>query len=163
MVCVSRSLGTWDLTHFWIIFSDRTSCSIWQKVNTSLGQAPTSQARPRDTDHLLPSNLAARTLRLVEHTLPKSGRDPCPARRGLVKAVKCCVRKIRFSVSGQVVEQIKRSQSLGWVSTQRGTSVVFSVFRSHNCRPHSFYTYQVPGTGMCLFPIIEILFSPIAH
>ena len=28
---------------------------------TQIGQAPTSQARPRDTDHLWPLNLAART------------------------------------------------------------------------------------------------------
>ena len=44
---------------------------------TQLGQAPTSQARPRDTD-LSPSNLAGTTLSFVEHTLTKFGGDPCP-------------------------------------------------------------------------------------
>ena len=65
-----------------------------------MGQAPTSQARPRDTDHLLPSNLAAKTLSLVEHAFSKFGVDPCPVRRGLTAAVKCYVRKARFSCVG---------------------------------------------------------------
>ena len=39
---------------------------------------PTSQAKPRDTVHLRPSNLAARTVSLVEHTLSNLCRDPCP-------------------------------------------------------------------------------------
>ena len=67
-----------------------------EKKNAEIGQAPTSQARPRDEDHLRPSNLAARTLSLVEHALSKFGGDPCPARRGLAAAVKCYVRKARF-------------------------------------------------------------------
>ena len=33
-----------------------------QKVDTEMGQAPTSQARARDTDHIRPSNMAAKTL-----------------------------------------------------------------------------------------------------
>ena len=97
-----------------------------------MGQAPTSQARPRDIHHLRPSNIAARTLRSVEHA-PKFGHDPWPVRRGLVAAVRCCVRKARFfSLSGPAVEQNKRSQSLVWVLTpQRGKPVWFSVFRFH--------------------------------
>ena len=88
------------------------TCSVSQKVDTELGQAPTSQARPRDTDYLRPSNLAARALSLVEHTLSKFGRDPCPVRRRLAAAVKCYVRTVRFFGS---VEKSERSQSLVWV------------------------------------------------
>ena len=67
-----------------------------EKKHPEIGQAPTSQARPRDADHLRPSNLAAKTLSLVEHTLSKFGGDPCSLRRGLAAAVKCYVRKARF-------------------------------------------------------------------
>ena len=52
------SLGTWRPCHF------RS-----EKYHPEMGQAPKSQARSRDTDHLRPSNLAARTIRLVKHTL----------------------------------------------------------------------------------------------
>ena len=48
-----------------------------------------------------PSNLAARTLSLVEHTLSKFCRDPWPVRRGLVAAVKCyfiCAKNTFFLV-----------------------------------------------------------------
>ena len=70
--------------------------SVSQKVDTELGQAPTSQATPRDTDHLLPSNLAARTLSLVEHTLSKFGGDPCPVRRGIAGSGEVLCEKITF-------------------------------------------------------------------
>ena len=63
---------------------------------TQLGQAPTSQARPRDTD-LSPSNLAGTTLSFVEHTLTKFGGDPCPVRRVIAAAVKSYMRNARFS------------------------------------------------------------------
>ena len=47
-----------------------------------------------------------------------------------------CAKSTFFSLSGHPVEQNKRRQSLVWVSTpQRGKPVLFSVFRSHNCRP----------------------------
>ena len=54
-----------------------------------MGQAPTPQARPRDNDHLRPSNLAASTLSLAEHALSNFGGDPCPVRRGIAAAVQC--------------------------------------------------------------------------
>ena len=99
MVCASRScLGREPdpfLDHFFLIGNVLNSVS--QRVDTELGQAPTSHARPRETDHLRTSNLAARTLSLVEHTLSKFGGDPCPLRRGIAAAVKCYVRKARFS------------------------------------------------------------------
>ena len=101
-----------------------------------MGQAPTSQARPRDTDHLRPPNLAARTLSLVEHTLSKFGGDPCPVRRVTAAAVKCYVRKARFPAS---VEQNERIQSLVWVATPQrdnllclrfsGTTIVGLIVR----------------------------------
>ena len=69
-----------------------------------MGQAPMSQARPCDTYHLWPSNLAARTPRSVERTLSKFWRYPCPAKRGLVAAVKCCVRKAHVFMCRQRVE-----------------------------------------------------------
>ena len=67
-----------------------------RKRHPEMGQAPTSQARPQDTDHLQPSHLAARTLSLVEHMLSTFGGDPCPVRRRLVAAVMCYVRKQTF-------------------------------------------------------------------
>ena len=110
------------------------SCSVSQNVDTELGQAPTFQARPRDTD-LRPSNLAAKTLSLVDHTLSKFGGGPCPVRRGITAAVMCYVRKARFSAA---VQQNEGSQSLVWVSTpQRGKPALSCVFRSHNCWPYS--------------------------
>ena len=73
-----------------------TSCLVSQKIDRELGQPPTSHARPRDTGHLRPLNLATRALSLGEHTLSKFGGDPCPVRRGLGAAVKCYERRVRF-------------------------------------------------------------------
>ena len=78
-----------------------TSCSVSQKVDTELGQSPTPQARPRYTDYLRPSNLAAKTLSLVEHTLFKVCGYLCPVRQRLAAAVKCYVGKARFLGSEQ--------------------------------------------------------------
>ena len=60
-----------------------------EKKHPEIGQAPTSQARPRDADHLRPSNLAGRTINIVEHTISKFGGDRCPVNRGFAPAVKC--------------------------------------------------------------------------
>ena len=82
MVCVLRSrFGSGSLTQVWIkkIRSEMT-CSVSQKVDTEMGQAPKLQARPRGTDQLRPSNLPARTLRSVEHTPSKFGHDSFEAR-----------------------------------------------------------------------------------
>ena len=105
------------------LITDLSDHPIWYET-LKLGQAPTSQARPRDTDHLRPSNLAARILSLVKHTLSKFGGDPCPVRRGLAAAVKCYVQKNTF-LSLLAVEQNERSQSRVWVSTQRGKLFCF--------------------------------------
>ena len=108
-----------------------------------MGQAPTSQARPRDTDHLRPSNLAARTLNLWSiHTLSTFGGDPCPVRRGLVAAVKCYVRKARFFLCRQRSERTPSLPTalLAGFSTMKGNPVLFSVFWYDNCWPN------VPGT-----------------
>ena len=57
--------------------------------------------------HVRPSNLEARTLRSVEHTPSKFCCDPCPVKRGLEAAVKCCVRKARFFLCRQLAENDK--------------------------------------------------------
>ena len=131
MVRLEVSFGTWEPDPVLYMFfrSEMTFCSVWQNVDTELGQAPASQARPRDTDHLRPSYLAARTLRSVEHTPSSFGHDPCAVRRGLMTAVNCCVRKARFfDVRAKAVEQ-NRSQSVVWVFQhhQRENLFLFSV------------------------------------
>ena len=99
VVCVSTScLGLGGLIQFsYQLFAiqNRRSFAI-RKNDPGMGQAPTFHAGPRDTDRLRPSNLAARTLSLVEHTLYKFGGDPCLVRQVLVAAVKCYVLKTRF-------------------------------------------------------------------
>ena len=60
-LCLEVSLGTWGPDPI-----------LYQlKNDLEMGQAPTSQARPHNPDHLRPSNLAATTLRLVDHILSK--------------------------------------------------------------------------------------------
>ena len=97
---VSRGLA-WELgglTHFWMFFflvgSDLLFCMYRKKIVQNW-VGPPRPKRYLGTDHLRPSNLAAKTLSFVEHTLSKFG-DPCPVRRGLAAAVKCYVRKARF-------------------------------------------------------------------
>ena len=80
-LCLEVSLGTWEPVLLILFFSDRTNMTYLfcaGKKDTE----PTSQAKPRDTDHLQPSNLAARTRYAGEHTSSKCGRDPRPATRG---------------------------------------------------------------------------------
>ena len=91
------SLRTWGLTHFCInVFAmQNTRPFSIRKIHAEMGQTPTSQANPQDTDHLRPSHLAAGTLSLVERTLSTFGGDPCPVRRRLVAAVICYLRKAR--------------------------------------------------------------------
>ena len=86
----------------------------------------------QDEDQLRPSNLAAKALCSVDHTRFNCDHDPYPVRLRLVAAAKYCVRKTRhYSLSGQSVEQNKRSQSLARVSTsQRGKPVLFLCSRS---------------------------------
>ena len=111
------------------------SCSVSQKVDAELGQAPTFQAGPRDTDYPRPSNLVTRTLRPAEHTPSKCGHDPCPVRRGLAAAAKCCVRKARFFLCRQVNRNDPSLPMalLADFSTMKGKPVLFSVFGHDNC------------------------------
>ena len=130
MVCVSRSrLGHGGLTQFCINFL-RYRPFRSGKIYTELGQAPTPQARPRDIDHVRPSRLAARALRSVEHTPSKFGHDLHPVRRGLVAAVKCCVRKAcLLRCPGRLLWKQKRSQSLvWWVSTPQWGNLFCFLF-----------------------------------
>ena len=78
-----------------------TCCSVSQSVDPELGQAPTSQARPRDRPPTIrPSNLAARTVSLVEYTLSMICRDawPVKARTRGSGEVLCACAKTHFFV-----------------------------------------------------------------
>ena len=122
-MCLEVSVGTWEFKSRCFI-SDRRLPHVLQKTDTELGQAPKLRTGPRDTDYLRPSNLAARTLSLVEHSLFKCSRAPFPVRRGIVAAVKCCARKtLFFPVSaGYGTEQEKPEPCVGFKTTKEKTS-----------------------------------------
>ena len=119
-----------SLTHSCIVFSwsETTSCSVSQKVGTELGQDPTSQARDRDTDHLRPSNLAARTLRSVEHTPSMFGYDSCRGEDSWRQSSVVCEKSTFFSLSRQAVEHNKRSQGLVWFQHHKGENLFRFLF-----------------------------------
>ena len=111
-LCLEVSPGAWGpdpVMYQLFAIQNRTSFPI-RKNDPEMGDAPTSQARPRDTDQLQPSNLAGRSLSLVEHTLSNFGGDPCPVRRGIVAALKfyLYVRKTRFFLWRQRTEVTHR-------------------------------------------------------
>ena len=139
MVFVSRSrLGRGGLTQFCTnLLRYRTGDHFRSEKNhPEMGQAPTSQARPRDTDHMRPSNSAARTLSFVEHTISKFGGDPCPVRRGLAAAGKCYVRKARFFLCVWAADRDDPSLQMAHLagfSTMKGKPVLFPVFGYNNC------------------------------
>ena len=89
-LCLEVSLGTQgpDPVLCQLCAIQNRSCFRSENNHPEMGQAPTSQASPRDTDHLRPSNSAAKILSVVENSLSKFDGDPCPMRRGLVAAVK---------------------------------------------------------------------------
>ena len=126
------SLWTALLAGFCTMKGNPSLYSVFRSHN-NWPRAPTSRARRRDTELLRPSNLAARTLRSVEHTPSKFCRDPCPVRRGLVAAVKCCVQKHFFSSVGSVQKGpiATGGTLLAGVCTMKGKPVLFSVFQSH--------------------------------
>ena len=129
-VSTSR-LGRRSLTHFWVVFfligNDLLFCIA--KAYTELGQAPMSQARPRDTDHLRPANLAARTLPLVEQKPSKFGHNPCPARPGLGAAVKCCARKARFfRCPGRLWDRTREARALCGFQNHKGENLFRFLF-----------------------------------
>ena len=77
-MCLAVSLGTWEpvcpISVLFFLESKGPPDLLFyvsQNVDTDMGQVPTPQAIPRDTDHLRPSNLVAKTLGLVDHTLSK--------------------------------------------------------------------------------------------
>ena len=141
MVCVSRSRWGGSLTRpsSGSFFSDRKLPPVLYRqklIHNWVSPPRPSQARPPDTAHPRYLRLAARTLRSVENTPSKFGHDPCPVRRGLVAAVKCCVRKSRFFFAvrpGRGTEQEKPEPPVGF-NTTKGKNCFFFVFRSHNCR-----------------------------
>ena len=103
------------------------TCFVSQKDDTEQGQAPTSQARPRDTDHLRPSNLAAMTLSLVEHTLYKFGDDWCPVRRGIAAAVKYYVRA-QSTFSPLLLNRTREARALCGFQNHKGVSCFVFCF-----------------------------------
>ena len=138
MVCVSRSrFGFGGLIKFCINFLRyRTGHFRSEKKHPEMGQAPTSQARPRYTDHVRPSNLAARTLSLVEHMLSKFGGDTyvaCEARTHGSNEV-LCANSTFF-----LVQAVNRNDPslptalLAGFSTMKGKLVLCSVFGYDNC------------------------------
>ena len=142
-LCLEISLVTWGPDPILYQLFQNRSFPI-RKNNPEMGQAPTSQARPRDTDHLRPPNLAASTLGLVDYTLSKFGGDPCPVRRGLAAAVKCYVRKARFFLCRQRSERTPSLPTalLAGFSTIKRNLVLFSVFWYDNCPPCTKYTFN---------------------
>ena len=137
MFCVSRSrLGRGGQTQFCVNFLRYRTGSQFRSGKKSSRNGSGSDVPSKTSRHRPPtaSKRGSKDPTLVEHTSSKFGHDPWPVRRGLVAAVKWCVRKARFFAVG---EQNERSQSLVWVSTpQRGKPVLFSVFRSHICSPY---------------------------
>ena len=128
-----------------------TSCSVSQKVDTELGQAPTSQARPRDTDHLRPSNLAARTLSLVEHTLSKFGGDPCPVRRGIAGSGEVLCEKITFF--RLLLNRTREARALCGFQHHKGENLFCFLFSATIIVGLNWYKktvrYMLPGISEC--------------
>ena len=131
---VSRyRLGRRGLTQFCINFLRCDRNKVIQKSGRlprpEVGQTPTS--RPRISRHGPPtaSNLAARTLSLAERTLSKLCRDPCPVRRGLVAAVKCCVRKARFfRCPGRLWNKTREARALCGFQHHKGEKKIVFCF-----------------------------------
>ena len=137
VLCLQVSLGTWgpEPVMYQLFAIQYRRSFLTRKNEPEMGQALTSQARPQDTHHLRPSNLATRTLSLVEHTLSKFCCDSCPVKRGLVAAVTCFVRKARFLLRRQRPEMTHHKALFAGFSRMKGKPVLFSVFRSFNRRP----------------------------
>ena len=130
MVCVSRSrLGRGSLAHFCIIFrSEMTSCSVSQKVYTNWVRPPRSK-RDLETQTTYGPQTWQRGLRSVEHTPSKFGHDPCPVRRGLVAAVKCCVRKSRFfRCPGRLWNRTREDRALCGFQHHKGENLFCFLF-----------------------------------
>ena len=140
-LCLKVSLGTWGpdpVMYQLFAIQNRTSFPI-RKNDPEMGDAPTSQARPRDTDQLQPSNLAGRSLSLVEHTLSNFGGDPYPVRRTRGSGEVLRAKITFFLVSAAIRNDPSLPTALlAGVSTTKGNFVLFSVFRSHNNPPEDF-------------------------
>ena len=61
------NVGTWPSCVSTLCYKEQEVITDHINNHPEMGQAPTSQAWHRDTDHLTPSNLAAGTLSLVGH------------------------------------------------------------------------------------------------
>ena len=80
MVCLELSLATLGpdpVLYQLFAMQNRKLFPTRKRKHPEIGQAPTSQARPRDADHLRPSNLAARTyFRPEKKKHPEMGQAP---------------------------------------------------------------------------------------
>ena len=136
-MCLEVSPGTWGadpVPHQRFATQNRRSS---EKCHPDISQAPTSQARSRDKEHLRPSSLAARALSFMKHTLPKFDGDVCAVRQGITADVKCFVRKERFSLvyaANRNDPSIPTALQAGF-STMKKNAVLFSVISCDNHWP----------------------------
>ena len=80
------------LYHFFAIGNDLLFCVAKSRYRNGPGSHV-----PSETSRRRPQTWQERTPRSVDNTPSKFSHDPCPARRGLVAAIKRCVRKSGFS------------------------------------------------------------------
>ena len=87
---IEVSLGTWGpdpvLIELFATQNRREFPTRKKSSRNRLGSHVPSKTSRRKPPTVRPSNLEARTLRLVEHTFPKFGVDTCPVRRGITAA-----------------------------------------------------------------------------
>ena len=135
-LCLEVWPGTWDpdpfldYQYFFLIENDLLFGN--KTVDGELGQTPTSQGIPRDTDDTRPSNLAASTLSFVEHTLTMYASDPIPARRRFVAALTFFVRKVRFNFVGSNQKWLITTHGF---TTIKKNLVLVSIFWNDNNWP----------------------------
>ena len=112
---------------FFLIGSDLPYC-IAKKRSYRTGLGPhvlseTSRHRPPTALNL------ARAPRSVERTPSKFGHDACPVRRGLVAAVKCCVRKARFfRCPGRLWNRTREARALCGFQHHKGENLCYFLF-----------------------------------
>ena len=142
-LCREVSLGTWEpgpcLYQLFPIGNDLFCIA---KIDTEMGEAPTSQARPRDTDYLRPLNLAASTLISVGHTPSKFGHDPSPVRQGIVAAVKCCAKNAFFCCLGRFWNRKKEVKALCGFQHHKGDVLFGFLLFDHVGRTHTIVRLQ---------------------
>ena len=120
-------VGAWPICVSTFAIQNRRSFPIGKKryINGSVSPVPRETSRRRPSMAL---KLGREDLRSVDHTPSKFGHDPFPVRRGLVAAVKCCMRKSRFFAVRTCFGTEIRSYNLVWVSTPKGENLFSFLF-----------------------------------